>query len=83
MRLSTKKGSGGSIRLAYKNGLTNALIRTMLFCRKFYGTRSKFDKIAMNQNNVSKTQMLSHVRHYFEASFYSGIKYGDRCGANV
>ena len=69
--------------MAYKNGLTNALIRTMLFCRKFYGTRSKFDKIAMNQNNVSKTQMLSHARHYFEASFYSGIKYGDRCGANV
>ena len=69
--------------LAHKNGHTNALIRTMLFCRKFYGTRSKFDKVAMNQNNVSKTQMLSHVRHYFEASFYSGIKYGDRCGANV
>ena len=69
--------------LAHKNGHTNALIRTMLFCRKFYGTRSKFDKIAMNQNNVSKTQMLSHVRHYFEALFYSGIKYGDRCGANV
>ena len=69
--------------MAYKNGLTNALIRTILFCRKFYGTRSKFDKIAMNQNNISKTQMLSHVRHYFEASFYSSIKYGDRCGANV
>jgi hypothetical protein len=69
--------------LAYKNGLTNALIRTMLFCRKFYGDRLKFGKIAMNQNNVSKTQMLSHVRHYFEALFYPGIKYGDRCGANV
>ena len=69
--------------MAYKNGLTNALIRTILFCRKFYGTRSKFDKIAMNQNNVSKTQMLSHVRHYFEASFYSGIKHGVRSGANV
>ena len=69
--------------MAYKNGLTNALIRTMLFCRKFYGARPKFDKIAMNQNNVSKTQMLSHVRHYFEASFYSGIKHGVRSGANV
>tara|TARA_B100001559_G_scaffold69326_1_gene56507 strand:+ start:632 stop:799 length:168 start_codon:yes stop_codon:yes gene_type:complete len=55
----------------------------MLFCRKFYGARLKFGKIAMNQNNVSKTQMLSHVRHYFEALFYPGIKYGDRCGANV
>lgn len=69
--------------MAYKNGLTNALIRIMLFCRKFYGTSSKFDKIAMNQNNVSKTQMLSHARHYFEASFYSGIKHGVRSGANV
>jgi hypothetical protein len=69
--------------LAYKNGLTNALIRTILFCRKFYGTSSKLDKIVMNQNNVSKTQMLSHVRYYFEASFYSGIKHGVRCGANV
>ena len=83
MRLSTKKGSRGSVRLAYKNGLTNAVIRTLLFCRKFYGTRSKFDKISMNQNNVSKTQMLSHVRHYFEALFYPGIKYGDQCSANV
>ena len=83
MRLSTKKGSGGSVRLAYKNGLTNALIRIMLFCRKFYGISSKFDKIAMNQNNVSKTQMISHVRHYFEASFYSGIKHGVWCSANV
>jgi hypothetical protein len=69
--------------LAYKNGLTNALIRTMLFCRKFYGARLKFDKVAMNLKNVSKTQMLSHVRHYFEALFYPGIKYGDQCGANV
>ena len=69
--------------MAYKNGLTNALIRIMLFCRKFNGTSSKFDKIAMNQNNVSKTQMLSHMRHYFEASFYSGIKHGVRCDANV
>ena len=83
MRLSTKKGIIESVRLAYKNGLTNALIRTMLFCRKFYGSRLKFGKIAMNQNNVSKTQMLSHVRHYFEALFYPGIKYGDQCGANV
>ena len=83
MRLSTKKGIRESVRLADKNGLTNALIRTMLFCRKFYGARLKFDKIAMNQNNVSKTQMLSHVRHYFEALFYPGIKYGDQCGANV
>jgi hypothetical protein len=81
--LSTKKGIRESVRLAYKNGLTNALIRTMLFCRKFYGTRLKFGKIGMNQNNVSKTQMLSHVRHYFEALFYPGIKYGDQCGANV
>ena len=69
--------------LAHKNGHTNALIRTMLFYRKSYGARSKFGKIAMNQNNVSKTQMLSHVRHYFEALFYPGIKYGDQCGANV
>ena len=69
--------------MAYKNGFINALIRTMLFCRKLYGARSKFDKIAMNPNNVSKTQMLSHVRHYFEALFYLGIKYGDQCGANV
>ena len=83
MRLSTKKGIRESVRLADKNGLTNALIRTMLFCRKFYGARLKFDKVAMNLKNVSKTQMISHVRHYFEASFYSGIKYGDRCGANV
>ena len=83
MRLSTKKGSGGSVRLAYKNGLANALIRTMLFYRKFYGARPKFDKIAKNRNNVSRAQMLSHVRHYFEASFYSGIKHGVRCGANV
>ena len=83
MRLSTKKGIRESVRLAYKNGLTNALIRTMLFCRKFYGASLKFGKIAMNQNNVSKTQMLSHVRHYFEALFYPGIKYGDQCGANV
>ena len=83
MRLSTKKGIRESVRLAYKNGLTNALIRIMLFCRKFYGTSSKFDKIAMNQNNVSKTQMLSHVRPYFEALFYPGIKYDDHCGANV
>ena len=83
MRLSTKKGFREGVRLAYKNGLTNALIRTMLFCRKFYGARLKFGKIAMNQNNVSKTQMLSHVRHYFEALFYPGIKYGDQCGTNV
>ena len=69
--------------MAYKNGLTNALIRIMLFCRKFYGARLKFDKVAMNLKNVSKTQMLSHVRHYFEASFYSGKKHGVRCGANV
>lgn len=69
--------------MAYKNGLANALIRTMLFYKKFYGARLKFGRIAMNQNNVSKTQMLSHVRHYFEASFYSGIKHGVRCGANV
>ena len=69
--------------MAYKNGLIKALIRIMLFCRKFYGTSPKFDKIAMNQNNVSKTQMLSHARHYFEASFYSGIKHGVRSGANV
>jgi hypothetical protein len=55
----------------------------MLFCRKFYGARLKFDKVAMNLKNVSKTQMLSHVCHYFEALFYSGIKYGDQCGANV
>ena len=83
MCLSTKKGIRESVRLAYKNGLTNALIRTMLFCRKFYGARLKFDKVAMNLKNVSKTQMLSHVCHYFEALFYSGIKYGDQCGANV
>jgi len=55
----------------------------MLFYRKSNGARSKFGKIAMNQNNVSKTQMLSHVRHYFEALFYPGIKYGYQCGANV
>ena len=83
MCLSTKKGIRESVRLAYKNGLTNALIRTMLFYRKSYGARSKFGKIAMNQNNVSKTQMLIHVRHYFEALFYPGIKYGYQCGANV
>ena len=83
MRLSTKKGRRGSAILAHKNGLTNTLIRTMLFCRKFYGARPKFDKIAMNRNNVSKAQMLSHVRHYFEAWFYPGIKYGEWCGANV
>ena len=69
--------------LAHKNGHTNALIRTMLFCRKFYGARPKFDKIAKNRNNVSKAQMLSHMRHNFEAWFYPGIKYGDQCGANV
>ena len=45
--------------LAHKNGHTNALIRTMLFCRKFYGARPKFDKIAKNRNNVSRAQMLS------------------------
>mgnify|MGYP003313317212 CR=1 FL=1 len=83
MRLFTKRRSKGSVRLAYKNGLTNALIRTMLFCRKFYGARSKFGKIAMNQNNVSKTQMLSHVRHYFEALFYPVMKSGDMCGTNA
>ena len=69
--------------LAHKNGHTNALIRTMLFCRKFYGARPKFDKIAKNRNNVSKAQMLSHMRHYFEAWFYPGMKYGKCCGANV
>ena len=69
--------------MAYKNVLTNALITTMLFYRKFYGARLKFGRIAMNQNNVSKTQMLSHVRRYFEALFYPGIKYGYQCGANV
>jgi len=69
--------------LAYKNGYTNALIRTMLFCRKLYGARSKFDKIAMNPNNVSKTQMLRHVNHYFEASVCSVMECGDKCGTNV
>ena len=72
-----------SIRLAYKNGFINALIRPMLFCRKLYGARSKFDKIAMNPNNVSKTQMLSHVLHYFEASVCPVMKRGDKSGANV
>ena len=69
--------------MAYKNGHIDALIRTMLFCRKLYGARSNFDKIAMNTNNVSKTQMLSHVRHFFEASVCPIIKRGDKCGTNV
>ena len=69
--------------MAYKNGLTNELIRTMVFYRKLYGARSKFDKNAMNPNYISKTQMLSHVRHYFEASFCPIMKRGDMCGVNV
>lgn len=82
--MSTKKGIRESVRLTYKNGLTNALIRTVIFFKNFYGARLKFGKIAVNQNNVSKkNQMLSHVLHYFEALFYPGIKYGDQCGANV
>ena len=44
--------------MAYKNGLTNALIGTMLLRRKLNGARSKFHKIDMNPNNVSKTEML-------------------------
>ena len=68
--------------MAYKNGLTGALIRTMLVCIKLYGARSKFDKIAMYPNNLSKTQMLSYARHYFEALFYPVMKRGDICGAN-
>jgi len=83
LRLSIKKRSRGSVRLAYKNGLTNALIRTMLFCRKLYGATSKFDKNAMNPNDVSKTQMLSRVHHYFEASFCPIMRRGDISGANV
>ncbi len=83
MRSSTKKGNVGSVRLACKNGLASTLIIAMLLCRKLYIARSKFDKIVMYTNNVSKTQMLSHVRHYLEASFYPFIKRGDMCGANV
>ena len=76
------KRSRGSLRLAYKSGLTGALIRTMLVCIKLYGARSKFDKIAMYPNNLSKTQVLSYARHYFEALFYPVMKRGDICGAN-
>ena len=83
MRLSTKKRGKGSVRLAYKNGLTNALIGIMLLCRKLNGARSKFDKIDMNPNNVSKTEMLSHVRHYFGASVCPVMKRVDKCGTNV
>ena len=63
--------------MAYKNGYINALIRTMLFCRKLYGARSNFDKIATNPNDASKAEMLSHVRHFFEASVCPIIKRGD------
>ena len=40
-------------------------------------------KFAMNPNNVSKTQTLSHVRHYFEASVCPVMKRSDKCGTNV
>lgn len=69
--------------MVYKNGYINALIRTMLFCRKLYGARSNFDKIATNPNNVSKTQIPSHVRLFFEASVCPIIKRGGKCGTNV
>ena len=69
--------------MAYKNRLTNALIETMLLCRKLNGARSKFDKIDMNPNNVSKTEMLSHVRHFFQTLFYPVMKSGDMCGTNA
>ena len=72
-----------SVRLGYKNGLTNALIGTRLLCRKLNGARSKFDKIDMNPNNVSKTEMLSHMRHFFQALFYPVMKSGDMCGTNA
>ena len=55
----------------------------MLLFRKLYGVRSKFDKIAMKPNNISKTQMLSHVGHYFEGSFCPGMKRGHMCDADV
>ena len=82
MRLSTKKETKGSVRLAFKNVLTNALIKIILFCRKLYDARSKFDKIVMNSNNLSKTHMLSYVRHYFGPSFYPVMKRDDICDTN-
>ena len=83
MRSSTKKGNIGSVRLACKNGLASTLIIAMLVYRKLYVARSKFDKIVMYTNSVSKTEILNHVRHYLEALFYPFIKRGDMCGANV
>ena len=73
----------GRVRLAYKNSLTKTSIRTLLVRRKLYGTRLRFDKIGMSPNNLSKTQMLSHVCHYFQAFFCPVMKRGDMCGANV
>ena len=69
--------------MAYKNRVTKLLSRAMLLFRKLYGVRSKFDKIAMKPNNISKTQMLSHVGHYFEGSFCPGMKRGHMCDADV
>ena len=82
MRLSTKKETRGSVRLAFKNVFTNALIRIILICIKLYDPRSKFDKIVMNSNNLSKTHMLSYVRHYFGPSFCPVMKRDDICDAN-
>ena len=83
MPLSTKKGVRGSVSLAYQNGLTNTLIIAMLLCSKLYVGRSNINKIVMYPNNFLKTQMLSHVRHYVEAPFFTLMKHGDMCGANV
>ena len=78
-----KRLSRGRERLAYRNGLTKTLIKILLVCRKLYGTRLKFDKFGMSLDNLSKSQILSHVRHNFEALFCSVMKRGDMCDANV
>ena len=69
--------------MAYKNRLTKTLIKILLVCRKIYATRLKFDKIGVSPDNLSKSQILSHVRHYFEALFCTVMKRGDMCDANV
>ena len=78
-----KRTSRGRARLAYKNRLTKTLIITLLFCRKLYGARWKFDKIPINTNSLLENQMLSHLRHYFKTFFCPVIKRRDMCGANV